>query len=218
MAYYDALIAKWPDVSGATTADKLTTLNGETIAGPVVGVPVVQVMTYLWTNGLWLPMLAAAQAGTSNGAIAAVALLEDRTRETIDFSLPTATALLADLVSHSLLSQAQSDAIVAMGTPQVPWWQGNGYSGPIGYGDLAMAGIEGTGWHYKTISATMNAGGETVATVQFWPDDQPDAILTRTVQSMTLTNEVIGTFAARTARDLATRAILAAGITLNAVN
>lgn len=218
MAYYDALIAKWPGVVGTTTADKLASLNAETMAGPVQGVPVVTVMTYLWTNGLWLPMLAAAQAGTSNGAIAAVALLEDRTRETIDFSLPTATALLADLVSNSLLSQAQSDAIVAMGTPQVPWWRANGYALPISLGDLAMAGIEGTAWRYKTISATMNAGGETVATIQFWPDDQPDAILIRTVQSVTLTDEVIADFAARTARDLATRAILAAGITLDAVN
>ena len=66
MAYYDALIAKWPTVQGADTAAKLAALNAETVSGPRKTVPIGDVVTYLRTNALWLP-IKAAQA-TSVGA------------------------------------------------------------------------------------------------------------------------------------------------------
>lgn len=218
MAYYDALIAKWPDMSGDTTAAKLSALNAERVAGPVQGVTVVQVMTYLWTNGLWLPMLAAANAGTSNGAIAAVALLEDRTRETIDFSLPTATALLADLVSKSLLTQAQSDAIVAMGTQQVPWWQANGYPEPISYGDLAMASLESlTPWAYSVASVTgPDALGNTTVALDIWDTVAPDTKHRLSTKSQTMDAAAVESYATRQMRLFANRAALAATIEVGA--
>jgi hypothetical protein len=48
--------------------------------------------------------------------------------------------MLADLVSHGLLTQAQSDAIVAMSATTIPWWQANGYTSPFTLDDLAAAG------------------------------------------------------------------------------
>ena len=146
MAYYDALTAKWVTIGG--TADQaLAAINALTVASPNRPVSISQVMAYLRENGLWLPIKAAAAAGTSIGAMAALDLNQDLRQTTIDFSLPLVVTMLADLVSHDLLTKEQSDALVAMGMPQVPWWQapvsegGGGLSSPVSVYDLAAAGV-----------------------------------------------------------------------------
>lgn len=138
MAYYDALIAKWSTATSGTTQQKLDAINALTVPGPNAPVPVLQVMTYLRTNNLWMAIKAAVT--TSQGAAAAVDYNSDPRVQTLDVSLAIVQGMLADLVTHSLLSQAQSDAIVAMGTPPIPWWQANGYGEPIGVGFLNNAG------------------------------------------------------------------------------
>ena len=144
MTYYDALVAKWATLAPGTTAQKLSVINALTVPGANMPVPVLQVMTYLRTNNLWMAIKAATAA--SAGAAAAVDYNSDQRVQTLDVSLPIVRGMLADLVTHGLLSQAQSDAIIAMGTPSLPWWQatvaqgGGGYSSPISLSDLAAAG------------------------------------------------------------------------------
>lgn len=143
MAYYDALVAKWMTLSGSTEA-KLTAVNALTVPGPNVPVPVLQVMTYLRTNNLWMAIKAA--TATSPGAAAAVDYNSDPRVQTLDMSLPIVQTMLADLVTHALFTQAQSDAIKAMGNTTIPWWQatiaqgGGALNGPVSLADLGPAG------------------------------------------------------------------------------
>lgn len=145
MAYYDALISKWGTLSG-TTQQKLAAINALTVAAPNAPVPISAVMAYLRENNLWLSIKAAAAAGSSQGAVAALDLNQDLRQTTIDFSLTLVGLMLADLVSHGLLSQAQSDALASMGTPQIPWWStpvdhgGGGLSSKVSVDDLQAAG------------------------------------------------------------------------------
>lgn len=143
MAYYDAMVAKWATLSGDTAA-KLAALNAMTVPASNIPVPVLQVMTYLRTNNLWMAIKAA--IATSPGAAAAVDYNSDPRVQTLDVSLPIVQGMLADLVAHNLLTQTQSNEIIAMGAPLLPWWQapvaagGGGLSGPVSAADLAAAG------------------------------------------------------------------------------
>jgi hypothetical protein len=136
MTDYSALVAKWATLTG-DTATKLAAVNAATVAGPNVPVPVLQVMTYLRTNNLWMGV----KASQTPGAMAAVDYNSDPRVQTLDVSLLIVRGMLADLVTHTLLTQAQADAIVAMGTPPVPWWQANGYSRAFDLGDINAAGL-----------------------------------------------------------------------------
>ena len=144
MAYYDQLVAKWSSLSGGTTDEKLAEINALTIAGRARPVRVVEVMTYLRQNNLWLTIKAAVD--TSPGAAAAVDYNSDPRVQTIDVTLPIVQAMLADLVGRGLLTQGQADVITAMATPQVPWWGepvsrgGGGLNAPVALSDLVQAG------------------------------------------------------------------------------
>jgi hypothetical protein len=139
--YYDALVAKWATLSG-TTAEKLAAINALTLAGPNVPVPVLQVMTYLRTNNLWM----AIKASATPGAQAAVDYNSDPRVQTLDVSLPIVQGMIADLVTHSLLTQTQANEIIAMGNVGIPWWKmpvasgGGGLKGHVGMNDLIAAG------------------------------------------------------------------------------
>jgi hypothetical protein len=143
MAYYDALIAKWSTLTGST-AEKLAQLNALTVPGQQRAVPVLQVMTYLRTNNLWLPIKAA--VATSAGAAAAVDYNSDPRVETIDVTLPIVQSMLADLVAHNLLSAQNVADINALAATTIPWWQatvaqgGGGLSSPVTSPDLVAAG------------------------------------------------------------------------------
>jgi hypothetical protein len=217
MAYYDALKAQWPSVTGATTADKLAALNALTVAGPRQLVPITSVMEYLRANNLWLRIKAA--TGVSQGALAAVDYNSDARATSINFDLDIVKAMLADLIANNLFTQAQSDALSSMGNSTVPWWQASGYTAPITYGDLALAGIEGAAWHYQVNSVTgPDNSGASTASVDFWSDADASTKINRQVTSITLTNADIADWAFRVSRDMATRAALAAQITTGAPN
>lgn len=139
MAYFDALVAVWATLSGSLN-ENLAAINALTVPGPTAPVPVLQIMTYLRSRALWLP-IKAAQA-TCVGAAAAVDYNSDPRVQTLDLSLPIAQAMLGDLVSHALLSKEQADEITAMGNTTLPWWQVNGYRGPITGQDLVDAGLQ----------------------------------------------------------------------------
>lgn len=158
MAYYDNLIAKWPSLTSTTTADKLAEINALTVAGPRKPVPIAEVMDYLRTNNLWLPIkqsaakLAAGDTTASLGAAAAVDLNDDMRMQNINFDLQIVQEMLADLVAHNLLSQAHSDALNAMGNSTVPWWQANGYKRQISKGDVVVAGLDSATGYSAVIS------------------------------------------------------------------
>jgi hypothetical protein len=140
MSYYDALIAKWPTLAAGTVSDRLAAINALTVPGPSAPVPIVAVTEYLRSNNLWLAIKAA--TATSPGAAAAVDYNSDTRAQTIDFSLPIVGQMLADLVGRALLSQQQSDAMVALGATTLPWWKANGYRAPITGQDLVEAGLQ----------------------------------------------------------------------------
>lgn len=142
MPYYTALQAKWPSLSADTTENKLVALNNLTAPRPAPA-PIASVMTYLRSNGLWLGIKAASVGAVpSLGAQAAVDLNADLRMETIDFGLPIVQAMLADLVTHGLLTQEQAAALNALGTEVIPWWQSAGYPRPFDMGDITEAGLE----------------------------------------------------------------------------
>jgi len=137
MSYYDALVTQWAALTG-TTDQKLSAINALTVAGTSAPIPLIAVMTYLRTNNLWMPIKAA--VATSAGAAAAVDYNSDMRVTSLDASLPIVQAMIADLVGHSLLTTAQALSLVALGIPQLPWWQANGYTGPFSASDLLAAG------------------------------------------------------------------------------
>jgi hypothetical protein len=139
MGYYDALVALWPTLTGSVQ-EKLDAANRATVAGPDRGVPIAEVMTYLRSNNLWLPIKQAAAAGSSVGAAAAVDLNADMRINTIDFNLPIVGGMLADMVGHKLLTQAQSDALVAMKAATILWRDAHGYP-ELSLNDVAAAGL-----------------------------------------------------------------------------
>lgn len=137
MAYYDALIAEWANLSG-TTEEKLAAVNAMTVAGSDQLVSIADVMSYLRENGLWLPIKAA--AGSNQAAAAAVDIAGDLRAQTIDFNLPLVKMLLTALVASGLLTQANADALAAMKNTTQLWWQVKGYSSPFSENDLIAAG------------------------------------------------------------------------------
>lgn len=137
MAYYDRLKTKWADLSG-TTQEKIAAINTLTVPGPDKLVAIADIMTYLRTYNLWLPIKAA--AGTNPAAAAVVDIEEDLRANTIDFSLPIVSQLLAALVQTNLLSQNHADEITAMKATTQLWWQANGYPSIFNENDLIAAG------------------------------------------------------------------------------
>ena len=135
MAYYTALINEWPSLTG-TTAQKLTTLNAMTVSG---GVPTTLYVTgaqlancFNWTEFSLLSspqqtnlLQLCAIPGNLLGGSSNTAFLVDGMilAYFTNHSGPTVTALTA-------LAQAAVQ----------PWWQANGYGGPINGNDLVAAG------------------------------------------------------------------------------
>lgn len=138
MAYYDALVEKWATLEG-TAHDKLVAVNAATEAAADRLVPIAEVMTYLRSNALWLPIKAA--AGSNPAAAACVDLAEDLRAQEIDFSLTIAQQVLGGLVQSGLLSADQADHLQAMKNVFVPWWQAHNYPGLFNESDLIAAGL-----------------------------------------------------------------------------
>lgn len=128
-----------PAYAGMTDDQIAATLNAKTVAGPDRQVPIIVLTKYLREAGAWLPIRAAAVAGTSQGAIAAVDYNSDLRAATIDMDAPIVAAMLADLVGHGLLTQAQSDAMVALKATTIPYLSTLGWSVNVTAADVAAA-------------------------------------------------------------------------------
>jgi len=136
--YYDALKAIWPSLKG-TFEERLATLNAMTVDGPRQPVDVVTATNYMRQNGTWYAIKMA--ASSNQAAFAAVDLVQDLRVQTIDFTLPIVMQMGTLLVGANLMTQAQWDGLVSLSHTVVPWWQANGYAGPIGVGDTDAVGL-----------------------------------------------------------------------------
>lgn len=133
--YYNALIAKWPTVPGATEEEKLVNLNAETVPGPdndLVDVPPSEIINcFDSADFLTIPsgdiqklllVLSGATVNVSKGSNIRKIILGI-------FNGKTAT------ITNFQAFQDKHDKTA------IPWWQANGYGGPISHNDLVAAGI-----------------------------------------------------------------------------
>ena len=134
MAYYDALIAKWPSVTGANTAAKLANLNGQTTAAP--GKSLVA------TNDILNAIAPADFMGlTQMDLLRIQTLIANRDR--VDASQGTMIrAVFQQIFSAKATTLAALGALVAPNdNATVPWWQANGYPRAFDLGDISAAGL-----------------------------------------------------------------------------
>lgn len=161
MSYYDALRAKWLELGGGAPADKLPVINALTVDGPKVDVSVPAVVGKLMLTGAYLPLAAFSMASATNDTTHDVALAAAKmlmaiitTPNAPSFQMSDATvyvsvkgmmdAILAQetaAAGSTGFTQGVHDALMALSATTVPWWQANGYSSPIGTGDLSAVGL-----------------------------------------------------------------------------
>lgn len=140
MAYYSALIAKWPSVTGATTQAKLDNLNGQTLA---VGTPKpLIVSTYEIYNCIVASEFDALTA-TQQQQIRDILSMG-----TVDAS-PGTNVRARILAVFGVGSQTRTNLTnlaTSFDTPSIPWWEatvaqgGGGLNGPVSANDLVAAG------------------------------------------------------------------------------
>jgi hypothetical protein len=64
------------------------------------------------------------------------------TVQTIDMNLPAVSAVMGGFVAYGVITQPQADALIALGTVEIPWTEHAGVSGPIGSGMVHSARLE----------------------------------------------------------------------------
>ena len=135
MAYYDALIAKWATLTPGTTAQKLAQINAITVTGSVP--------TSFYTTGdallnciNWTEFNALTATQQSN-----LLHLCSTPGQLLGGSSNTAFIVDGMFIAYFSLAGATIAALTALAKATVqPWWQANGYTSPIGPGDLTAAG------------------------------------------------------------------------------
>jgi hypothetical protein len=133
-------IAK-PAYSGMSDDQIVAQLNAP-IAGPGVGTPISAILAYLRQNNLWLSIKANAASTAPNvGALAAVDLFNDPHTASINLTSPAAQALLADLVTGGLLTQAQANALTALSQTTTSLAANYGFANGVTVAELAAARI-----------------------------------------------------------------------------
>jgi hypothetical protein len=154
MAYYDALIAKWPTLTPGTVAARLAQLAAITVA--VLNQPTtygaIRKILKTGDNLDWATIYARSRqtpafppaSATDAAILGAIMLVSTTDGDALD---PTTGAwtkfnvLMANLAGAGDLSAGSTAAIAALITVQVPWWQSNGYSSTISASDVAAAGL-----------------------------------------------------------------------------
>lgn len=106
--------------AGMTDAQAATAVSAKTVSHNVP-VDVVTATNWLRQQGIWYAIKKA--ASNNDAAYAAVDLVSDMRVQTIDFSLPIVVQMGAALVSASLMTQAQWDALAALAVQSTLWVQ-----------------------------------------------------------------------------------------------
>ena len=152
-----ALSQEWSSLSGSTVADKLASLNAMTVAGPNVDVSIQQVAGYLLLQGVY-PTIATFAEGSPNntqphdGALSAaksfMAWVTMPNPPDVHFSQSAVAAAVTQLGNAMVaqetaspgstgFTQAVLDGLLALGQTTLPWWQANGFGGPVTSTDVA---------------------------------------------------------------------------------
>lgn len=157
MAYYDALATRLSQLSGSMS-EKIATINAENVPGPRIDVAVSSVLGDLMLSGAYLRLYAFA-SNTPTGdpshdqaladAKMLLALVTSANAPAFNTADPGRYAMLAGMLdalvameTETGISQTVRDGLLARAETKKPWWQANGYSSPIGFGDIEAAGIE----------------------------------------------------------------------------
>lgn len=147
MAYYDALIAAWNSatqppagvtgtaLTGLSTADKLTAINGWTVSGSIPAT--ILVTGAQVANCINWAEFAALTAQQQSNLLA----LCNQPGLLLSGSAQLSHLLPGMLLAYFSVSGPTIAALSALAatTPQ-PWWRANSYTSPIDLGDLAAAG------------------------------------------------------------------------------
>lgn len=135
MAYYDALIAEWPNITGANTAAKLANLNALPVTGAVPAVFTFtgqQLFNCLdWTE--FFSLTAAQQ--TQILEICAMPFV--MTGGQASFVGKMFVAFYSGKLGGPTIAALTA---LAKAITQ-PWWAANGYPRPFDLGDIAAAGL-----------------------------------------------------------------------------
>lgn len=137
MAYYDALIAKWPTLTPGSNSAKLTEINAIMITGSIP--------TSLYITGdqllnciNWAEFNVLTAQQQSN--VLTLCCVPGRL---LGGSANTALMIAGIVIAYFPLPGPTVAALTALSKAAVqPWWQANGYRGPISGQDLVDAGLQ----------------------------------------------------------------------------
>ena len=106
-------------------------------------VPTWLVRQYAIEQGFWPSLIEARDAGDSQAkrlAITVLAWIDDQsgTIQTVDMDRPAVVQMLAALTALSITTQAQADALSALGDALIPWTESVGI-GEVGIGNISNA-------------------------------------------------------------------------------
>lgn len=134
MAYYDALIAKWPSLTPGTTAQKLAQLNALTV--PATALKAILAPSQILNACVFADLAALTQLQVSQLSL----LLAG---SSVDASAGTSIrAGIQALFAGKATTLANLAALVApFDSPTGLWWQVNGYVRPFDLGDIQTAGL-----------------------------------------------------------------------------
>jgi hypothetical protein len=145
-----ALKTTWSGIGGSTTSKKLAILNAMMVAGPAIDVDLSVVSNFLSNNNKLQGVLAFVNntpaTPDANALLAAnylVALLagSDGTMMPTG-SVPGLLAILSQISADARtgITAGNVTAFNNICTSKIPWWQANGFSGPVTVANLIAAG------------------------------------------------------------------------------
>jgi len=119
------------DYNGMSDAAIATAINAKTVTRSRL-TPTWEVKKHAIENGYWAVIQMAAEASNTNAtvrglALSALAWTDDAAGKilSIDFSLSFAQTLVGGLVAATLMSEAQGNALLALGSETVKWTVAN---------------------------------------------------------------------------------------------
>lgn len=134
MAYYDALVSKWPTVAGATTEAKLANLHAELVTGPAIPMIIPSYMIYDCIVSSEFSALTNANAtlvrdiigqGIVNGSAG-----------------KTARTVMLQVFGATTQTRANLNTLAQLyDNPQISWLAANGYPTTLNENDLRAAGL-----------------------------------------------------------------------------
>lgn len=151
---YTALSTIWATYPASmSTSQKMAALNATIVPGPAVNVSRTSIKAILQGAGVldtmqaYIANPAATQpALTATNYLLAVIIFEATLGDVLQTSVPANLTMIENLGPDLLadpangMTQAILTQIMNLITPGVPWWQANGFSGPVLVSDLIAAG------------------------------------------------------------------------------